>query len=131
MPRGPLARNVAANLVNAATTIGAIVSVPLILHYVGLDGFGIWTLAQTAVVYVAVAETGFGPAVQRYVSVHHGANDRIAASRIVWSSAGFYFLSGLVVAVASVLLAPTFVAVFDVEAGLAPEATNCFGSSER
>lgn len=127
MARRPLARNVAANVVNAATTIGAsIVAVPLILHYVGIDGFGVWTLAQTAVVYVATAETGFGPAVQRFVSVAHGAGDPVSASRVMWTSSAFYFVLGLVVAAAAVLLAPAFVSLFDVPEALRGDAETMF-----
>jgi O-antigen/teichoic acid export membrane protein len=123
VPRRHLARNVVANVANAATTIAAsVVSLPLILHYVGIDGFGVWTLAQTAVIYIATAETGFGPAVQRYVSVSHGAGDARTAARIVWSASGFYLALGVVVAVAFVLLAPAFVDLFDVPSDLRGDA---------
>jgi O-antigen/teichoic acid export membrane protein len=126
-PRRPLASNVVANVANAATTIAAsAVALPLILHYVGIDGFGIWTLAQTSLVYVATAETGFGPAVQRYVSVAHGARDARTASRIVWSSSAFYVVLGVLVAVATVLLAPALVDLFNVPAALHADAVTMF-----
>ena len=115
MRRRTVTANVLANLVNAGASIAAAaISVPLILHYVGLDGFGVWTLAQTALIYTATAETGFGPAVQRFVSVAHGAGDRVGAARIVWSASGFYLALGVAVAVLTALLASPIVSLFDV-----------------
>jgi O-antigen/teichoic acid export membrane protein len=125
--RQPLARNVVANLVNAAATIGAsVVSVPLILHYLGLNAFGVWTLAQTAVLYIATAETGFGPAVQRFVSVAHGAGDDDAASRVIWSASGFYLVLGALAAAAMYLLAPWLVSLFNVPHPLRADAREMF-----
>jgi O-antigen/teichoic acid export membrane protein len=119
--------NVLANVVNAGTSIAAAaISVPLVLHYVGLSGFGVWTLAQTALLYTAAAETGFGPAVQRFVSVAHGARDHVGAARVVWSASGFYFVFGVVIAAAVALLAPAIVSLFDVPAHLHDDAVAMF-----
>jgi O-antigen/teichoic acid export membrane protein len=125
--RRTVTTNVLANLVNAGTSIAAAaISVPLVLHYVGIDGFGVWTLAQTALVYTATAETGFGPAVQRFVSVAHGARDRAGAARVVWSASGFYFALGGAVAVLVALLAPAIVSLFDVPQTLHDDAVAMF-----
>jgi O-antigen/teichoic acid export membrane protein len=122
-----ISANVAANLANAGASIGAAaISVPLALHYVGLAGFGAWTLAQTALLYTATAETGFGPAVQRYVSVAHGARDRVAAARVVWSASAFYVALGTIIAIATVLTAPAIVALFNIEDGLKDDAIAMF-----
>jgi O-antigen/teichoic acid export membrane protein len=125
--RRTVTTNVLANLVNAGASIAAAaISVPLVLHYVGIDGFGVWTLAQTALVYTATAETGFGPAVQRFVSVAHGARDRTGAARVVWSASGFYFALGGVIAVLVALLAPAIVSLFDVPHALHDDAIAMF-----
>jgi O-antigen/teichoic acid export membrane protein len=125
--RRTVTTNVLANLVNAGTSIAAAaISVPLVLHYIGIDGFGVWTLAQTALVYTATAETGFGPAVQRFVSVAHGARDRAGAARVVWSASGFYFVLGGAVAVLMALLAPAIVSIFDVPHALHDDAVAMF-----
>jgi O-antigen/teichoic acid export membrane protein len=127
MARGPLSRNVVLNMLNAGATIGAaVLSVPLILYYVGADGYGVWVLAQTAVIYVATAETGFGPAVQRYVSVAHGAMDARGTARVVWSATGVYVVLGAVIAVIVALLAPAVVRLFDVPAALRDDAETMF-----
>ena len=75
----------------------------------GLGGFGVWTLAQTALFYVATAESGFGPAVQRYVSVAHGGGESAHAARIIWSASAFYVALGAVIAAAAFVLAPAIV----------------------
>jgi len=125
--RRTVTANVLANLVNAGTSIAAAaISVPLVLHYVGLDGFGVWTLAQTALIYTATAETGFGPAVQRFVSVAHGARDRVGAARVVWSASGFYVALGAVVALLTAALASPIVSLFDVPAALHDDAVAMF-----
>lgn len=122
-----LSSNVVANLLNAVAGIAAAaLAVPLILHYVGLDGFGVWTLAQTALMYVSTAETGFGPAVQRYVSVARGANDRAMASRVIWSASFFYVVFGALIAAVVALTAPTIVDLFDVPDDLHDDAVAMF-----
>jgi len=125
--RAPITANVAANLVNAGTSVGAAaISVPLALHYVGLDGFGVWTLAQTTLLYAATAETGFGPAVQRFVAVAHGAGDRPAAARVVWSASAFYVALGSLFAIVVALCAPAIVGLFDVKPALHDDAVAMF-----
>ena len=89
-------------------------------------GFGVWTLAQTALIYTATAETGFGPAVQRFVSVAHGAGDRVGAARVVWSASGFYVALGVAVAVLTALLAAPIVSLFDVPPALHDDAVAMF-----
>ena len=127
MPQRAITRNVAANVLNAGTSIGAAaISVPLVIHYVGLSGFGVWTLAQTVLLYLATAETGFGPAVQRYVSVAHGAQDRFAAARVIWSASRFYTALGAVVGVLVALLAPAIVSLFKVSPALHDQAVAMF-----
>lgn len=125
--RRTLSANVTANLLNALATIAtSAIALPLVLHYVGIDGVGVWTLAQTATFYVATAETGFGPAIQRFVSVAQGAGDRGLASRVVWSASGFYVLLGGLIGAAFALGAPAIVDLFDPPANLREDAITMF-----
>lgn len=124
---GRLSRNVLANMVTAGATLGsAFISVPLIIDRVGLAGYGIWTLALTAVVYVTTAEAGVGPAVQRFSAVALGGADLRAIARLLWTTIALYAVLGLVVLGAAQPLAPVLADLFDVSAGLHDDAEAMF-----
>ena len=92
----------------------------------GLDGFGVWTLAQTALFYVATAETGIGPALQRFISVARGTGELKRAARLIWSASALYTALGVAVGAATFLLAPAIVRLFDVEEALRADAVEMF-----
>lgn len=124
---GRLSRNVVANMLAAGVSLGsALAAVPLIVDRVGVAGYGIWTLALTAIVYITTTEAGVGPAVQRYTAVAHGGADLHAAARLLWSTLALYIAFGVVLMAALALLAPTLVELFDVERGLAADAEEMF-----
>ncbi len=112
--RAALGRNVLANLINVAASIGAsLVSLPYILHEIGTAGYGVWTIALTFVLYLAGAEAGFGPAAQRWASVSHGGGREEGIRRALWSSLALYLLVGVLVIVAFGLAARGVVDLFD------------------
>lgn len=125
---GPgLGRNVVANVASVVMLIAtAGISVPLILDHVGLAGYGLWTIAQTVILYVNVAESGIGPAVQRFVAVARGGGDTTGVTGLLWSSVALYALVGAAFAVALVLAAPALVNVFGAPDDLAGEAEGMF-----
>ena len=85
--RAEIGRNVLANLVNVAATIGAsLVTLPYILDHIGTAGYGVWTIALTFILYLTGAEAGFGPAAQRWTAVSHGGGETTGIRRILWSS---------------------------------------------
>lgn len=115
------------NILNAAASILlAAITVPLALHFVGLNGFGVWTLAQTALFYVATAETGIGPALQRFISVARGTGEVKRAARLIWSASALYTALGAAVGAATILLAPAIVRLFDVDQALRADAVEMF-----
>lgn len=125
--RATMGRNVAANLITVAATVGAnLVSIPLILDRVGLAGLGLWTLAQTVLIYVTTAEAGFGPAVQRFVSVAHGRRRDDEVRCLLWSTAGLYVAVGVLAALALQPAAPALVGVFSTPPDLTGEAEDLF-----
>ena len=105
--RRPLSLNVAANAVTAASLLlTALISVPLMLDEIGLAGYGVWTLAQTIILWTTIAEAGFGPAIQRFVAVGHGAGDGGEVRRLLWSTLLAYAVAGAVIGAACLLAAP-------------------------
>jgi hypothetical protein len=54
--RRPLGLNVAANTITSASLLlTALISVPLMLDEIGLAGYGVWTLAQTLILWTTIA----------------------------------------------------------------------------
>src|SRR4051812_18613674 len=112
--RAALGRNVLANLINVAASIGAsLISLPVILDRIGTAGYGVWTIALTFIVYLAGAEAGFGPAAQRWASVLHGGGEEAGIRRVLWTSLTVYALIGVVVVAVMGAAAPGIVHLFD------------------
>jgi O-antigen/teichoic acid export membrane protein len=127
MRRPALGRNVIANMASVVMFIAtAGISVPLILEHVGLAGYGIWTVALTAILYVTVAESGLGPAVQRFVAVARGGGDLSGVSGLLWTSIAIYALVGVLLMVALLIAAPALVDVFDAPRSLRGDAEYMF-----
>jgi O-antigen/teichoic acid export membrane protein len=123
MTRRGLPRNVAASLVNAGAGIGvALVTTPLIIHQVGTAGYGVWTIALAFILYLAIAEAGFGPAAQRFVAVAHGRGELRPAARIMWTTLALYVAVGLLVSVILVLAAGSITGLFDIPHRLQADA---------
>lgn len=125
--RRPLGLNVAANAVTAASVLlTALISLPLMLDDIGLAGYGVWTLAQTLILWTTIAETGFGPAVQRFVAVGHGAGQPDQIRRLLWSTLVSYAAIAAVVAAVCFVAAPGFVDLFGVPADLHDDSVEMF-----
>ncbi len=121
--RRRLRTNVVANVLNAGTGLAvAAVSTPLILDQLGKAAFGIWTIVASFVVYLAIAESGFGPAVQRFVAVSHGAEERRGAARLMWTVVALYVLVGGGACLALQLFAPSIIDLFDFPLALRSDA---------
>ena len=126
--RASLSRNVAASMVNAgAAIVSALIAIPLIVEAVGTEGYGVWTLGLAVVLYIAILETGLGPAVQRYVAVAVGGGDRMEVGRLLWSTLIAYAVLGLIGLVLLRVAAPWLAALFDLPARLRPDAEVMFG----
>jgi O-antigen/teichoic acid export membrane protein len=123
VPGDGFGRNVAASVANAATQIAvALVTVPVVIHGLGLSGYGVWTLAQAGVVYVATAEAGLGPAVQRHAAVARGAGRAEQVAALLWSSLALYAVAGAVAVLACARLGAPFADLFGIPGGLRADA---------
>ena len=125
--RSRLPINVLANIGNAGAGIGvALITTPLILNQVGTSGYGVWTIALSFILYLAIAEQGFGPATQRFIAVSHGSDDVRPGARIMWTTLAGYVVIGAVAMGATVALAGSIVGLFDIPAGLHDQAVDLF-----
>ena len=122
-----LGQNVVASVVTSALTIGgALVSVPLIVDGIGTDGFGIWTLGLSIVLFLSIAAAGLGSGIMRFVAVAHGRDDHDEVARVAWTALGLYVSGGLVIVALALLLAAPLTGVFNVPARLEDDAEAMF-----
>ncbi len=89
--------NAAARLVVVAVTL---VSIPMILNYVGEEQYGVWATISAFTAMLAFADFGLGNGLLAAISAAHGAEDRGLAVRYV--SSAFFMLCGVALALGAV-----------------------------
>src|SRR4051812_43413800 len=111
MRRGGLGANIVASAANVVAVVGvSLLAVPLLVHRLGLAGYGVWTLAQTLVIYVTAAELGFGPALARFTSVRR--SDPAATRQVLVGALALYAVVGALLVVAFHVVASPLVDLF-------------------
>ena len=86
------------------TVVISLVSVPLTIHYLGPEQYGVWLTISSILVWLALTDFGLaGSALINVVSDAHGRNDKLTAQQYV--SSAFWALT----VIASVLGLITFV----------------------
>ena len=126
---GPiLARSAAWNLAGQITPVLiALCAIPPLVRGLGLDRFGVLSLAWTVVGYFSLFDLGLGWALTRVLSerLSMGREEEIPA--LVWTSLAFLVGLGLAGALIVGLLAPVLVhAALRVPASLEPETLRAF-----
>lgn len=125
--RSTLGRNVVANMLSAVAGLSAsVIAVPVILDRIGTAGYGIWVLGLTVILYLSIADAGFGPAIQRWTAVGHGEGDRSAPTRLLWTSVAIYLAIAIPAAAAFAALSPTLARLFVDPGPLRDDATEMF-----
>ncbi len=99
-----LARNAIVNLIGEILPmLVAIVSIPFLIHGLGIDRFGILALAWTVVGYFNLFDMGIGRATIKNVAEYIASGELKALPPLVWTSIyillGFGLLGGLLFAV--------------------------------
>jgi O-antigen/teichoic acid export membrane protein len=121
-PLGGLQRNITASVLTAAALVAsALISTPIILSAVGTSAYGVWTLGQTMVLFIVVADAGLGPSVVRFTAIR-GEGNRPGVAQLLWTAWATYAALGGCAIAAAIAGASEFTAVFDVSASLANDA---------
>jgi O-antigen/teichoic acid export membrane protein len=97
-----------------------LISVPLTLHYLGPERYGVLMTITSGIILMAFADLGLGNGVVNAISQADGANDHRQAEEAV--SSAFFMLSGVaVLIVAAFLLTPhsAWLALFNIKTALA------------
>ena len=71
---------VVSNLTQVATRL---VTVPIVIHHLGLDGYGIWNIVMTTATYMRFGSVGVKTAFQKYVAEATGNGDYERANKLL------------------------------------------------
>lgn len=122
---GPLGAAVGFSaLAQVAPLLTNLVLTPLLLHRLGLDRFGVWSLILVFLATLTVLDGGVGASLARFHAYHAAHGDRAGAGRLVLGSLVLFAALGALVTGLCLLLGPTIVAAVDVPPGLRDEARN-------
>jgi O-antigen/teichoic acid export membrane protein len=74
------------------TVLTSLISVPLTLHYLGMERYGLWMTISSIMVFLSFADLGLGNGLLNAISRADGFDNKIEASIAV--SSAFFILSG-------------------------------------
>lgn len=90
---------------SALPAIAALATVPLLIHGLGVEGFGIVTLIGSVIGYFGVLDVNLSAGAIKYLAESHAANDRQRFAETFWFGAMFYGGLGLLGGLAIFLFA--------------------------
>ena len=91
-----LARNTIWNLLGALLPMGvAVVSIPPLVNALGLDRFGLLSLAWVVIGYFSLFDAGIGRALTKLVAEKLGPNEEHSVPSLVWTSLVLLFALGV------------------------------------
>src|SRR2546428_372628 len=102
-------RNIGSNWVLTLVTVAAAyVTTPFIIHTLGQDGYGTWTLITAMTGYISLLSLGVPMACVRYLAQHVAEGDSRKVNETIGSCAGLY----LAIGAAAVLIGPALMLFF-------------------
>jgi O-antigen/teichoic acid export membrane protein len=110
--------NWAVTLVAIATTY---LLTPFVIHRLGHEGYGIWTLITSMTGYISLLALGVPMACVRYLAQHVAERDSRKVNEAIGSCAGLYLMMGGVAVLAGAALTGVFLLVYDIPADLQRE----------
>jgi O-antigen/teichoic acid export membrane protein len=120
-------RNIASTWVVTLVTIAAtFVLTPFVIHALGPEGYGTWTLIASLTGYVSLMALGVPMACVRYLAGHVSQRDTAQVNKVIGSCAGLY----LIIGAAALLIGAALTAVFqlyEIPPGLQGPATLAYG----
>ena len=92
-------RDVGSNWVLTLVTIAATyVLTPFVIHTLGPEGYGTWTLITSMTGYIGLLALGVPMASVRYLAQHVAEGDRRKVNEVIGSCAGLYLMIGVAAA---------------------------------
>jgi len=122
-----LLRNVGSNWVLTLVTIGATyVLTPFVIHVLGPEGYGTWTLITSMTGYIGLLALGVPMASVRYLAQHVAEGDRRKMNEAIGSCVGLYLMIGVAAAVIGAALLALF-GIYEIPASFQDTAHLAFG----
>lgn len=123
-----LARNIVWNLIgNCAPMIVAMFSIPILIHGLGKDRFGVLALAWAIIGYASLFDMGLGRALTQLVAKKLGAGEEHEVPALVWTSLLMLLALGMVGALVVAAISPWLVHhVLKIPEPLQSETLICF-----
>lgn len=110
-----LMTSIFANWAALAVSLGvAFFLAPFVVHHLGNVAYGVWILANSSIAYMALMDLGMRSAVTHFVAKHQAGGEDLEASQAVSFALVFRVSIGLVVTVATLLLAEFVSKVFRI-----------------
>lgn len=97
---------------SALPALVALGTVPLLIHGLGLEGFGIVTLITSVVGYFGVLDVNLSAGSIKFLAEHHARQDQRRFAETFWFGVGFYLLLGTLVGLALLVFADTLLDQF-------------------
>jgi len=120
-------RNVGSNWMLIVVTMAATyVLTPFVIHTVGQEGYGTWTLITSITGYMSLLALGVPMASVRYLAQHVAEGDQRKMNEALASCAGLYLMIGAAAVVIGLASTALFMRVFAIPTGLQTEARLAF-----
>jgi O-antigen/teichoic acid export membrane protein len=94
---------------------------PLLLHRLGLDRFGIWSLALVILSTLTALDGGVAASLARFFAIYAARDDRVDTGRLLLGSLLLFALIGVVLTLAAFPLAPAVAGLLEVPTRLRGE----------
>lgn len=119
-----LARNTFLNLIGRIVPLlVAVLATPFVIHHLGPDRYGLYSLALVVVGYFALFNLGIGPATTKYVAELLGKGEANGLPELVWTSVASQTCLGLVGGILLAAASPFLVEhVLKIPVDLQPQA---------
>jgi O-antigen/teichoic acid export membrane protein len=120
-------RNVGSNWLLTLVTIAATYAItPFVIHRLGSDGYGTWTLITAMTGYLSLLALGVPMACVRYLAQHVAEGDERKMNEAIGSCVGLYLLIGVAALVLGGALTFVFTLVYDIPVAVRGEARLAF-----
>ena len=104
-----------------------IFTIPIIVHHLGVERFGIFSLAWVILGYSAFLDLGLGRTATKFIAEALGKGDFVKIPNLIWTSVGIIFFCGLMGGIVFAGLIPLLVSkIFNITKPLVSEAAGTF-----